>query len=206
VYNKAQFREDFAKAYGYLGVAKMHSGKLSGDALGFIDKCYQVYENAATNRLDALVVGRIVKKMDGSSKPINLEQIGRGIDDIERENFGRTNAGSAGSVLDANDWTITMNDAWLMGGIHAMLDFYIASPRTAQNVIDPQFGATVTGRELLGLTTFGYTVHPNTRLGEVYVCTNKGRARGATFVEYEKTFQEAKSGGGFKHLIDGNAR
>jgi hypothetical protein len=45
-----------------------------------------------------------------------------------------------------------MNDSGLLGGI---LDFYIASPRTAQNATDPQFGAAVTGRELLGLTTFG---------------------------------------------------
>lgn len=182
----------------------MRSGKLTDAASDYIDKCYQVYQNSATNHLDALVVGRLVKK-DGASKPVNLSQIGHGIDDIERANFGRANNSSVGSVLDTQDWTVAMNDSWLMGGIHACHDFYVASPRTAQNVLDPQFGVTVTGRELLGLTTFGYTIHPNTRLGEVYVCTNKGRAQGATFTEYEKVFQTAKSGGGFSHLIDGKA-
>lgn len=50
-----------------------------------------------------------------------------------------------------------------MSGIHAQMDFHLASPRTAANIIDAQFGATVTGRELLGLTTFGYTVDPRTK-------------------------------------------
>ena len=146
----------------------MRSGKLTDAASDYIDKCYQVYQNSATNPLESMVVGRLVKR-DGASKPINLSQIGHGIDNIERANFGRANNASVGSVLDTQDWTVAMNDAWLMGGIHACHDFYVASPRTAQNVLDPEFGLTVTGRELLGLTTFGYAIHPNTKLGEVYV-------------------------------------
>jgi len=35
-----------------------------------------------------------------------------------------------------------------MGGIHACLAFHVASPRTENNILDPTYGATVTGREL----------------------------------------------------------
>lgn len=200
MYGKNEFFGDFIRAYGYLGPANFRFGQIAGSAARYIDLCYKVYMNAATNALASLVIGRIVKR-DGQARPINLEQIGRGLDDIERTNFGRTNSGSAGSVLSADEWSVPMNDAWLLGGVHAYLDFYVASPRTAQNIVDPQFGATVTGRELLGLTTFGYTIHPNTSLGEVYVCTDKGRAAGATFVAYERAFQAARGSGGFQELV-----
>jgi len=154
------------------------------------------------------VVGRIVKR-DGSGAPINLKEIGSGLDEIERTNFSTTHAGSngAGSVLkvDDHDWSPALNDSWLMGGIHARFDFYVASPRTEQNILDPTYAATVTGRELLGLTTFGYTLHPNTRLGEVYVCTDQACALRASFVAYQKAFDSAKSSGGFSKLVKRDA-
>jgi hypothetical protein len=200
MYSKAQFVGDFVKAYGYLGPGDFHRGQLTEAASRCIDDCYRVYQNSATNPLKSLVIGRIVKK-DGAGKRLNLDQIGHGLDDIERANFRTTNAGSDGSVLDASNWSIPMNDAWIMAGIHARLDFYVASPRTESNILDPAFGATVTGRERLELTIFGYTLHPNTRLGEVYVGADQGRALGATFVAYEKAFGEAKAQGGFRSLV-----
>jgi hypothetical protein len=205
MYSKEQFSGDFIKAYGYLGAADFRFGQLSQAAKLYIDKCFSVYQNAASNGLGSLVVGRIVKK-DGNGQRLNLGQIGRGLDDIERANFRTTNAGSNGSVLDTDDWSHPLNDSWLMGGIHAKLDFYVASPRTEANILDPQFGATVTGRELLGLTAFGYSLHPNTRLGEVYVCTDQSRALTATFVAYENAFSEAKTRGGFKSLVNKDAK
>lgn len=200
MYDYSRFFADFVKAYGYLGPSSYHAGTLDSSAKGYIEMCFKVYQNAATNPLGSLVVGRIVKK-DGNARPINLEQIGRGLDDIERANFGTTNDVSGGSVLDSQYWSIAMNDAWLMGGIHAHLDFYVASPRTEQNLLDPKFDVTVTGREIFGLTTFGYTVHPNTRLGEVYVCTDEKRASAATFVAYTSKFGLAKAGDGFRQLV-----
>jgi len=60
----------------------------------------------------------------------------------------------------------------------------------------------VTGRELLGLTTFGYTPHPDTRLGEVFVCTDAARALGATFTAYQQAFDTAKANNGFGSLVN----
>jgi hypothetical protein len=205
MYNNTQFEADFIRAYGYLGPANFRFGTLAKNAAGYIAMCFRVYKNSAQNSLGSLVVGRIVKKMEGSSQPINLQQIGYGLDDIERANFGSTNATDIGSVLNVNNghWSTALNDSWLMGGIHAGVDFYVASPRTAQNIIDPQFGATVTGRELFGLTLFGYSIHANTSLGEVYVCTDATKARNATFTAYEKAFNTAKTTrDGFKHLVN----
>ncbi len=204
MYNKNQFFGDFIRAYGYLGPANFRFGQLADSAARYIDMCFQVYNNAATNSLQALLVGRIVKK-NGAGERINISQIGYGLDDVERQNFGRTNVESVGAVLDTDSWSVAMNDSWLMGGIHAQLDIYLASPRTAANIVDPQFGATVTGRELLGLATFGYTLHPNTQQGEVFVCTDASRARSASFVAYERAFNEAKKCGGFAALVNATA-
>lgn len=194
MYSKPQFESDFIKAYGYRGLVSIKNGQLTILAVRHLDACYQTYKNSASNPLAMLVVGRIVKR-DGTGERI-------GLGDDERTNFGKTNSASKGSVLAADDWGLEMNDAWLMGGIHARLNFHVASPRTENNILDPTYGATVTGRELLGLTTFGYTLHPNSPLEEVYVCTDQSRALGATFVAYQKAFDAAKASGGFSRLVN----
>lgn len=194
MYSKPQFESDFIKAYGYRGLASFKDGQLTLPAVNHLNACYETYVNSATNPLAMMAVGRIVRK-DGTGERI-------GIGDLERDNFGRANSGSKGSVLDANDWGLEMNDAWLMGGIHAFLDFHVASPRTANNILDPTYGATVTGRELLGLITFGYTLNPGPSWAEeVYVCTNQSLALGATFFAYQKAFDAAKASGGFSKLV-----
>jgi len=122
MYTKSQFFGDFIKAYGYLGFANFKFGQLGDSTARYIDMCFKVYSNAATNPLQALVVGRIVKK-NGDGERLNLNEIGHGLDDIERENFGKTDVESGGAVLDTKHWSIAMNDSWLMGGIHAQLNF-----------------------------------------------------------------------------------
>lgn len=89
-------------------------------------------------------------------------------------------------------WSIPLNDSWLLGGIHVRLPFYLASPRTEQNLVDRTYGFTVTGRELIGLTTFGYALNSNTSLGEVFECADTSKATLATFCRYETTFQAVK--------------
>ena len=185
MYSEAQFAIDFVKAYGSRGLAGPSAARL-------LDACYLTYKNSASNPLAMMVVGRIVRR-DGTGERI-------GLDDLERTNFGTTNSASSGSILDAKDWCLQMNDAWLMGGIHACLEFNVASPRTASNILDPTYAATVTGRELLGLTTFGYAVQ-STGAQEVYVCTNQPLALGATFVAYQRAFDAAKASGGFSKLV-----
>lgn len=62
MYSKAQFFGDFIKAYGYLVPANFLRGKLTDTASRYIDHCYGVYQNSATNPLGSLGVGRIVRK------------------------------------------------------------------------------------------------------------------------------------------------
>jgi hypothetical protein len=190
MYNELNFKTDFVRAYGRFG--------LTDKTYKNMHACYQTYVSSSKPTLGMLIVGRIVKKdANGRSLPMI------GLDDIERTNFGISNKRDPGSVLWSRYWSIPLNDAWLMGGIHAGLDFYLASPRTKDNIYDEEFGLTVTGRELLGLTTFGYKFPPKSAIGDAYPmqCADRTRASNATFQEYEKAFQSAKSDGSWEQLV-----
>jgi len=91
----------------------------------------------------------------------------------------RVNAASGG-------WHPMYNDSWVMGGVHAHLEFHLASPRISANIWNADANAlTVTGRELTGLTRFGYerVKHPSSG-AEVYLCDNRHRADSMTLGRY----------------------
>ena len=186
MYSEVQFVGDFIRAYPAYA--------RSDRSAKAIKVCYQTYLNSSRASLGSLVVGRIVRRGSSSDGPPMI-----GLDDIERVNFGTTSDRTPGSVLWSTYWSIPLNDSWLMGGIHAQLPFYLASPRTKQNIVDPTFGVTVTGRELIGLMEFGYGLNPNTRLGEVFECDEPAKAVAATFVAYEAAFRARN--GDWKRLV-----
>lgn len=188
MYTESQFVNDFIRAYpGY---------DRSDRSVKAIELCYQIYLNSSRAQLGALVIGRVVKPATPTGTPPLI-----GLDDVERTNFGITGDRSPGSVLWSTYWSIPLNDAWLMGGVHAGLPFYMASPRTEANVLDPTWGITVTGREVLGLKTFGYEVNPDTRLGEVFECKDRGKASTATFLRYETAYRDARRKGDWGWLL-----
>ena len=111
------------------------------------DACWQVYQNAQAPDNARLVAGR-------------LEHLG----DEQIRILGRTNATSTGSVLRTETrWSIILNDSWILGGVHGHVNFELVSP-VQGNVMEQSYTAdlsadrkfTVTGRELIGLKTFGY--------------------------------------------------
>lgn len=188
MYSEICFVRDFIRAYP--------SYSRSDRSANAIQLCYKTYLNSSTAALGSLVVGRIVKPANSFNQPPMI-----GLDEIERTNFGTTGDRSSGSVLWNKYWSIPLNDSWLMGGIHAGFPFYLASPRTKQNIVDPAFGFTVTGRELIGLVTFGYELNPNTRLGEVFECRNRSKASTATFAKYESAVQQARQTPNFSNKL-----
>ena len=180
MYDEFRFIHDFTRAY------PAYTGK--GWSRTILDVCWRTYQNSARSGLGALVIGRIERR-DGSGALVSTHGLG----DLERVNFGTTNNRGTGSVLWSQYWNVPLNDSWLMGGIHGCLPFYVASPRTEANLRDPTYKLTVTGREILGLTTFGYRLaqghHP--ALGEVYECADRHKATQATFHAYETAFKNA---------------
>lgn len=151
-----------------------------------VQNAWAVYRRAMHTNLQSLVLGRWVP---------NSTELNPGIDQTTRDNFHQMNeVDYGGSVMNSANWSVLMNDAWVLGGIHSHTPFYLASPRTQANIDLRQGGdpgtwrfddLTVTGRELLGLLTFGYEiVRANPTLGEAGRVLNAGLANGATFDAY----------------------
>ncbi len=161
-----------------------------------VENAFKVYQNALDTNLDSAIVGRLAQKGKESSEEAPS------IDNPMRENFGRMNEGAqGGSILNSDKWTMLMNDAWLLGGLHSTNPIYLASGRTEANVqgTNPEFPMTVTGRELIGITSHGYEIgagHPS--LGEVARPVDKDAARSASLITYAEALQKAVTEGSLK--------
>ncbi|WP_115718916.1 hypothetical protein [Gallaecimonas mangrovi] len=140
------------------------------------NRCWQVYQNARDADLNMLAMGRL-----------------NALGNAEINNLGATNTTGRGSILRDANWSIQMNDAWVLGGIHGLREFHLASATTDGNIInmnyqlhqDPEMIFTVTGRELFGLTTCGYSIyHESDTFGTVLTCTQPNVANRARFQDY----------------------
>lgn len=87
-------------------------------------------------------------------------------------------------TLMGNKWSIWLNDAFVLGGIHAHARFHLVSEVSDYADARAQFPFNVTQRELIGLVTFGYSRGTPGRKGAEYTCTNAVLADAATFKAY----------------------
>ncbi|MBB1257590.1 hypothetical protein [Streptomyces alkaliterrae] len=122
-----------------------------------------------------------------------------GIDDVLRANFPTmdetTRNLGQGAVLDSRNWSILVNDAWLLAGVHAQAPFYLASPRSEQNIVAADGRLRVFGRELAGLKSFSYVFESKRRrpeLGEVAVPGGRQRADFLTYQKYADSYQAGR--------------
>ncbi len=159
---------------------------------------YAIYRNAAAGtKLSNLegeavdfgvtIVGRLALKADDGSW-VPADESFPSIDEIMKENLKTLDdaTGASGSILNAANWSLLANDAWLLGGIHARTEFHFASPLRWENLWDEGKGRiTVTAREAIGITSFGYRIiRPVPQLEAVAVCDDEGRAAAASLVAY----------------------
>ena len=85
-------------------------------------------------------------------------------------------------------WSIWANDSYILGGIHGHVDFCLKGNPDALDALDPTAGKyvfKVTQRELIGLTTFGYSSAERTPEGVKFKCTSPALADAATFKKYK---------------------
>jgi hypothetical protein len=153
--------------------------------LASIEVAWNVYQAAQQSNLNFLVLGRWVTP----STPGNP-----GIDRAMQENLHITDeVFTGGAIMNSNNWTMLVNDAFLLGGIHSHTDFQLASPRTLANIYnsDGNYAGqmTVTGRELTALAVFGYTIQ-QLPIGEVGACTNTALADMADFATYRQNVDQ----------------
>jgi hypothetical protein len=124
-----------------------------------------------------------------------------------------------GEILDSDNWTVLVNDAWLLGGIHYIAQFFLASPRSSENIYrtvrpdwfrpDRQFrpGFTVFSRELIGLVSCGYRFQGNPTTGEIaFLPEGMPHPGSFSFAAYQKKVNEYTQSDEWRKLIDVNQR
>jgi len=184
---------------------------------------WDIYKNSMKPGLGFHIFGRHVDKEDrwareggidlASKQPGALGQIphpthgGRSLSAMEY-NFGIVNDSSDGSILmvGSENWNLHVNDAWLMGGVHAYLPFYSASALSSENLFRGDNASTVlgiTGREFLGLLLAGYKAERgNAKLGVAMVCKNKAQADRLDFSTYENSVRLIEGARSRRTVID----
>ena len=102
-------------------------------------------------------------------------------------------AHTQGNLQVMDKWSPTVNDCWVLGGIHRTADFEIVSERVLKNEWDfAKNLPVVTAREILGLLHFGYKFQKEISR---YVCADAGTARGATVEEYDRYMKTVQAEG-----------
>ncbi|MFH0242839.1 hypothetical protein ACGRHY_10435 [Streptomyces sp. HK10] len=124
----------------------------------WVDVAWWVYDSTLracrSNAIEGLIAGGLRSGRPG-------EPGGAGIDDILRENLKtideRVPGVDQGAILHTRNWSILVNDSWLLGGVHSGVPFYLASERRQENLyLAPKL--KVFGRELANLRSFGYQI------------------------------------------------
>ena len=95
-----------------------------------------------------------------------------------------------GNIQVLDKWAPTVNDCWVLGGIHRRADFELVSVRTLQNLwdfkgFDGKPLHIVTAREILGVLNFGYTFASRSDTS-LLVCRDTGKADAATVEAYDQ--------------------
>ncbi|MEP1472308.1 MAG: hypothetical protein ABJK25_15170 [Halieaceae bacterium] len=202
-----EFRDDALAC----GVDYYSDGSLDDDKL---EAAYRIYQKASH--------GTRLKDFDGHSADFGLTIVGRlarrssdgswqcsnedfpSIDEIMRENLTVMDEGAegAGTVLDADLWSLLANDAWLLGGIHALTEFHFASPLRHENMWDTADNRmTVTGREVLGIATAGYKIErPVEWMEAVALCIDAAKVSAFSLKSYKNAVESCSSIQGFERF------
>ncbi len=169
-----------------------------------IEAAFRIYRNARAgtklgdfdgNPVDfgITIVGRLALKADDGTW-VSADESFPSIDEIMRENLKvmDEDTDDSGSILNAGQWSLLANDAWVLGGIHARTQFHFASPLRWQNLWDERGRRiTVTAREVIGITAFGYRIsRPVPQLEAVAQCIDANKAAAASLPVYKKEVQK----------------
>jgi len=151
------------------------------------------------------IVGRLALRLDDGTW-VSADESFPSIDEIMRENLKvmDEDSGDSGSILSASLWSLLANDAWLLGGIRARTEFHFASPLRWENLWDARGNRmTVTAREVIGITGFGYRIsRPIPKLEAIAQCIDEKKAAAASLPAYKNEVQKYQTMQAFRKFYE----
>ena len=151
-----------------------------------LEYCWLVYSKAL-NSVGLQLIGR-------TGDLWVSQQLSRiGISDKEKQTLWDPH--TKGNIQVMDKWSPTVNDCWVLGGVHRRADFELVSSRSLQNLWDYDKDLPiVTAREILGLLHFGYKLEQQS--GRVrLIPQNPSAAQGATLEAYDAFMKEMQAKG-----------
>jgi hypothetical protein len=109
-----------------------------------------------------------------------------------------------GNIQKMDKWSPTVNDCWVLGGVHRRADFDLVSFRSPQNLWDFKSNFhIVTAREILGVLHFGYELDES-KTPLRFVCKDASAAERATIEDYDSYMKrmEAKGPDSIRSVLD----
>lgn len=141
-----------------------------------LEYCWLVYSKAL-NSSGPQIIGR----QDDLWVPQQLSKVG--ITDTKTQTLW--DSFTQGNIQVMDKWSTTVNDCWVLGGVHRRANFELVSVRTLKNLWDFDNGYhVVTAREILGVLNFGYKVEQQPK-GVTLTCQNSAAATNATIEAYD---------------------
>lgn len=151
-----------------------------------LEYCWLVYAKALNSPGDQLI-GR----QDDLWVPQQLSKVG--ITDKDTQTLW--NSFTQGNIQVMDKWSTTVNDCWVLGGVHRYANFKLVSVRTLKNLWDVNCGFhIVTAREILGVLNFGYKMEEEPQ-GVTLTCQEKVVAMNATIEAYAKYMVDMQTKG-----------
>jgi hypothetical protein len=193
--------DEFQAAAKECGLYYYTDGSLQQDK---VDAAFRIYRNASAGTklsdfegnpvsFGITIVGRLALRADDGMW-VSADESFPSIDEVMRENLKvmDEDADDSGSILNAGHWSLLANDAWVLGVIHARTEFHFASPLRWVNLWDARGRRmTVTAREVIGITAFGYRIsRPVPKLEAVAQCIDENKAAAASLPDYKKEVQK----------------
>lgn len=164
---------------------------------------FQVFGRHILDQADRI---ELFKKRVPSGESGQLPKFMQGLTDVEFTGFGKTNDEESGSVLKIsnNKWNFTVNDSWVLAGVHSYQPFYPASPVISANIFHNNYVLTITGRELVGLALAGYKQNKTgyDALGTIYECGTRSVADKLSLVDYQVEIAKLKSVSDAKNFFE----
>jgi len=197
VFNMYESLDEFRTAALNCGADYYSDGSLHQEMTA---AAFRIYRNAAAGTklsdfegnpvgFGITIVGRLALRAD-DGQWIPADESFPSIDEIMRENLKvmDEDSGGSGGILSAGRWSLLANDAWVLGGVHASTEFHFASPLRWKNLWNVRSSRmTVTAREVIGITAFGYRIsRPIPKLEAVARCTDEKEAAAASLQAYKK--------------------
>jgi hypothetical protein len=205
--------EDFRAAALKCGADYYADGSLHQK---MIEAAFRIYRNASAGtklsdfegkpvNFGITIVGRLALRTEDGTW-VSADESFPSIDEIMRENLKVMDEDSedSGSILSAGHWSLLANDAWVLGGIHARTESHFASPLKWENLWDERGNRmTVTAREVIGITAFGYRVRrPVPKLEAVARCSDENNAVSASLPAYKNEVQKYQTIETFKKFYE----